>query len=182
MTGAVRSGGESVSLRLSARRTRGWGVALLVLLPLLTAAVVVSGNAARAAETVTFETDTLAIVTAEGATHRFTVDLARTPRQQARGLMYRERLAPDRGMLFLHARPHVATMWMKNTRIPLDMLFIAADGRIVKIAERTVPHSTRAISAGRPVKAVLELRGGTADRLGLSRGDRVRYPAFEPDN
>lgn len=138
-----------------------------------------SVGGAQATDDVTFETDTLAIVTAEGATQRFTVELAITPRQQARGLMFRQRLAPDRGMLFLHDRPRVATMWMKNTLIPLDMLFIAADGRIVKIAERTVPRSTQTIASGRPVKAVLELRGGTVDRLDLAPGDRVRYPAFD---
>lgn len=127
----------------------------------------------------TFERDALTVETASGETHAFTVELARTPAQLAQGLMYRRTLPRDAGMLFLYGRDSVVTMWMKNTLIPLDMLFITRDGRIVHIAERAVPGSLRTISAGRPVAAVLELNGGTAARLGIREGDQVVHPAFE---
>jgi uncharacterized membrane protein (UPF0127 family) len=126
----------------------------------------------------TFERDTVVIETAAGQRHRFTVELALDGAQQAQGLMFRRDLAPDAGMLFLYGRPREVSMWMKNTLIPLDMLFIADDGRIVEIAERTVPGSLQTIPSGRPVAAVLELNGGTAARLGITPGDRVRHAAF----
>lgn len=125
-----------------------------------------------------FPTDTLRIQTADGASHRFTVEMATTAERRAQGLMYRRELPADAGMLFVYPRLRAAQMWMKNTYIPLDMLFIAPDGRIVKIAERTVPHSLQTISSGQPVKGVLELRGGSADRLGLAPGDTVHHSAF----
>lgn len=124
------------------------------------------------------ETVALTIESAAGR-HTFRVELARTPQEQARGLMFRRRLAPDAGMLFVNRRPEVALMWMKNTLIPLDMLFIDAEGRIVRIAERTVPESEATVSSGVPVVAILELNGGTASRLGIAAGDRVVSPALE---
>lgn len=127
---------------------------------------------------VSFERSTLGIVTGT-ATHRFDIELARSRRQHAQGLMYRRRMARDAGMLFIYARPAVQTMWMKNTLIPLDMLFIAADGRIVSIAQRTVPLSLATISSGAPVTGVLEVNGGTVSRLKISVGDRVVHPAFQ---
>lgn len=105
--------------------------------------------------------------------HRFTVELALSPRQQAQGLMFRRRLAADAGMLFVYPTPRIITMWMRNTYIPLDMMFIGPDGRIVRIAERTRPMSTETISSGRPALAVLEVNAGTAARLGIRSGDRV---------
>lgn len=123
-------------------------------------------------------TEPLSILAADGREHLFEVEVARTPEQKARGLMFRESLAPDAGMLFLSRRPRRQTMWMKNTLIPLDMLFVAADGRIVRIHERATPMSLESISSRGRVLAVLELRGGTAARLGLRPGDRVRHPAF----
>ena len=119
----------------------------------------------------------LVIETANGP-RQFAVEIATTPAERARGLMFRERLAPDAGMLFLYAVDQPVSMWMKNTLIPLDMLFIARDGRILKIAERTVPLSTAVIASDGEVAAVLELNGGTADRVGLRPGDHVRYAAF----
>jgi uncharacterized membrane protein (UPF0127 family) len=110
--------------------------------------------------------------------HRFTVEVARTGRQHATGLMYRRRLARDAGMLFLYKVSEPVIMWMKNTFIPLDMLFLAGDGRIMSMAQRTVPHSTANIPSGGPVMAVLEVNGGTVARLGISIGDRVIHPAF----
>ncbi len=108
------------------------------------------------------------------AVHRFTVELALTERQQSQGLMFRRRMARDAGMLFVYRTPRVITMWMRNTYIPLDMIFIAADGTIDRIVERTIPLSAETISSGRRVIGVLELNAGVAARLGLSRGDRVR--------
>ncbi len=115
-----------------------------------------------------------------GGTLRFAVEVALTPAQQQRGLMFRAELAPDGGMLFLHEGERPVSMWMKNTLISLDMLFLAADGTIVRIAEKTEPLSTRTISSGGPVKGVLELRGGTSRKLGIVPGDRVVHPAFSP--
>lgn len=113
-----------------------------------------------------------------GARHRFRVELAETPAQHARGLMFRADLAPDAGMLFDYGAPRRVSMWMKNTLVPLDMLFIAADGEIVRIARWTTPLSLEAVPSLAPVAGVLELRGGTADRLGLRAGDRAVHPIF----
>lgn len=122
----------------------------------------------------------LLIRTADGAKHSFTVELARTPAERAQGLMFRTSLAADGGMLFDFKELESVAMWMKNTLIPLDMLFIARDGRIVRIVERAVPLSLAPIPSGEPVLAVLELNGGTAARLGLKLGDRVIHPIFQP--
>lgn len=118
------------------------------------------------------------VVAEDGTRHEFDVELATTAPQMARGLMYREELAPDAGMLFVFPSARVASFWMKNTLIPLDMLFIARDGRVVHVAERTTPLSERGISSRRPVVAVLELPGGTAERLGIGPGARVESPAL----
>lgn len=135
------------------------------------------GQAAPPAGLQTFETAPL-VIRSDGAEHRFTVEIARTPRQQSQGLMFRRRMAPDAGMLFLHSAPRRASMWMKNTLIPLDMLFVTADGRITQIVQRTTPHSLETITSDRPVSAVLELNGGTAARLGIKPGDRIIHTAF----
>jgi uncharacterized membrane protein (UPF0127 family) len=92
--------------------------------------------------------------------------------------MFRPAMAPDSGMLFEYPAPTVATMWMRNTLIPLDMLFVDAQGRIINIHERAVPLSLDVISAAAPVRAVIELNGGTASRLGIAPGDLVRHPFF----
>ncbi|MSO70859.1 MAG: DUF192 domain-containing protein [Alphaproteobacteria bacterium] len=125
----------------------------------------------------TFDRTKLDIETKAGK-YSFDIELALTPEQQAQGLMYRQKLATDAGMLFLYDHEQPLLMWMANTFIPLDMLFIAADGKIVNIAERTVPHSTVTIGSGALAQAVLELNGGTSARLGIGVGDRVVYAAF----
>ena len=125
-----------------------------------------------------FERGALTIETAAGGRHDFRIELAVSPAQQAQGLMYRRALAADAGMLFLYRRARQVSMWMKNTLIPLDMLFLARDGRIVQIVERTVPGSLKTIASDGVVAGVLEVNGGTADRLGIAVGDRVRHPAF----
>jgi uncharacterized protein len=117
----------------------------------------------------------LAIRTASGREHRFRVEVARTPREQEQGLMFRKSLDPDGGMLFPMTPPRTASFWMKNTLIPLDMIFIRTDGAIAFIAANTVPYSREPVSAGVPVAAVLELRGGRAGELGLREGDRVSW-------
>jgi uncharacterized protein len=111
--------------------------------------------------------------------HAFQVEVARNDGERAQGLMYRRSLAPDHGMLFDFARVQPISMWMQNTYIPLDMIFIRADGTIARIAENAEPLSTRTIPSGEPVLAVLEVNGGTAARLGLKAGDRVEHPLFK---
>lgn len=154
----------------NAMLARRW---FLLLLPLLLA---VCATVARA-QLAQFPSAALTIVTASGP-HKFSVELATTPEQMAQGLMFRQSLAPDAGMLFDFVTPSMATMWMKNTLIPLDMLFVDATGHIVNIHERAVPQSLATIAAAAPVRAVIELNGGTAARLGIKPGDRVIFPIF----
>ena len=134
-------------------------------------------SAQRVGAAVEFPRAELFIDTPRG-THRFEVEVARTNVKRARGLMFRIRLAADAGMLFVYERRGPVVMWMKNTLISLDMLFIAAEGRIVRIAANTTPLSEKMISSGSPVRAVLELPAGTAARLGITPGDRVRSDAL----
>lgn len=135
-------------------------------------------DAPRAAASTRASEGELELVTASGVS-RLKVEIARTPDQQALGLMFRTSLADDQGMLFPHDAPRVSTMWMRNTYIPLDMVFILEDGTIHRIEERTEPFSERIISSGVPVSAVLEIAGGAARRLGLKAGDTVRHPMFK---
>ncbi|WP_150290659.1 DUF192 domain-containing protein [Sphingobium estronivorans] len=109
------------------------------------------------------------------ATHRFSVEVARTEQEQEQGLMFRKSLAPDSGMLFPMDPPRTASFWMKNTLIPLDMLFIHTDGSIAFLKANAVPYSREPVSAGVPVAAVLELAGGRAAQLGIREGDRVAW-------
>ena len=139
-------------------------------------AVLLAAPLARA-ELQSFQHDEVTVESASGA-HRFAVELAVTPQQRAQGLMFRERMPAEAGMLFLYPAPQMISMWMKNTLIPLDMLFIAEDGRIVHIAERAIPGSTATISSEEPARAVLELNGGTAARLRIEPGDRVLHQTF----
>lgn len=108
----------------------------------------------------------------------FTVEEARTPAQQEQGLMFRPTLAADRGMLFIFPSPQIASMWMKNTQIPLDILFIDAKGTIVHIAENTVPGSEHIITSSFRVKAVLELAAGTCKKQGIHSGASVIHAIF----
>lgn len=129
---------------------------------------------AGAQNEVVFDRSTLKIETMNGV-HSFDVEIATNDDQRARGLMFRNEMAPDAGMLFLYRRDRVLTMWMANTYIPLDMLFIGGDGRIVRIAENTIPLSRTTVSSRKRARAVLELNAGTARRLGINAGDRVIY-------
>ena len=121
--------------------------------------------------------DSLRIVSAQGE-HVFLIEVADKPRERSQGLMYRRELAPDAGMLFDFEEQRPVSMWMKNTYISLDMLFIRRNGTIVNIAENTVPFSLQSIPSGAPVLAVLEVIGGTARRLGIRPGDRIYHEMF----
>ncbi len=134
----------------------------------------VFGTAARLAAA---EQQALEIVSRSGV-HVFSVELAVTDEERSRGLMFRKSLPEGRGMLFDFKRDQDVAMWMKNTYLPLDMIFIRADGRIARIAENTEPLSTAIIPSGGPVRAVLEVIGGTAQKLGIRPGDRVAHPMF----
>lgn len=115
-----------------------------------------------------------------GGERVISTEVAETQEQQALGLMYRTALADDHGMLFPHAEPRELQMWMHNTYIPLDMVFIRADGVVHRIEANTEPMSDAIIASGGAVKAVLELAGGAAERLGLKAGDRVRFGSMFP--
>jgi uncharacterized membrane protein (UPF0127 family) len=117
-------------------------------------------------------------IVSKSGVHVFAVELAVTDEERARGLMFRRELPEGRGMLFDFKSDGPVSMWMKNTYIALDMIFIQADGRIIRIAENTEPMSTRIISSGGSVRAVLEVAGGTAKKLGIAPGDRVAHPIF----
>jgi uncharacterized membrane protein (UPF0127 family) len=119
----------------------------------------------------------LEIVTKSGV-QVFSVEMATTEEEKTTGLMYRKELPDGRGMLFDFSPPQEVSMWMKNTFIPLDMIFIRADGRILRIAENTEPQSTKIIPSGGLAKGVLEVIAGTAKKYGIKPGDRVAHPLF----
>nr|WP_279306518.1 DUF192 domain-containing protein [Microvirga solisilvae] len=123
--------------------------------------------------------EALSIVTQGGQRQSFQVEVARNDADRAQGLMYRRSMAPDRGMLFDFGRVEPVSMWMQNTYLSLDMLFVRQDGTIARIAANTEPLSTRTIPSGEPVLAVLELNAGTAAKLGIKPGDRIEHPLFK---
>jgi uncharacterized membrane protein (UPF0127 family) len=129
------------------------------------------------AELVTFTKSKLVITTTKGQ-FPFDIELALTPPQMAQGLMYRRTLAADAGMLFDYGDPQPIALWMKNTFIPLDMIFVAKDGKVVDLHERAVPMSLDTIESKVAAKAVIEVNAGTVARLGLQVGDTVHYSAF----
>ena len=117
-------------------------------------------------------------IASRSGTHSFLVELAVDDNQRARGLMYRKELPEGRGMLFDFQREQDVSFWMKNTYIPLDMIFIRANGTVRRIAANTEPLSERMVPAGGPVRYVLEVIGGTARKLGIEPGDRVTGAAL----
>lgn len=119
----------------------------------------------------------LTFITSSGA-HEFRVEIADTPGARSKGLMYRKSLPPDQGMLFAFRREEPIMMWMKNTYIPLDMIFVSSQGVVTKIEADTVPKSEAIISSGDPAYAVIELNAGVASKIGLKPGDEVRHSAF----
>jgi hypothetical protein len=138
----------------------------------LAAAWLAAAPAARSAEQQTLE------IASKSGVHVFAIELAVTDEERQRGLMFRRSLPESYGMLFDFKRDQDVSMWMKNTFVSLDMIFIRSDGRIQRIAENTEPQSERIIPSGGPVRAVLEVVGGTAKKLGIEAGDRVAAPAL----
>jgi len=122
-------------------------------------------------------TEPLTIASRAGR-HTFAVEVMRTDAERSRGLMYRRTMAPDHGMLFDFQAVAPVAMWMKNTYLPLDMVFIRADGTIARVATGTEPLSTKVIPSGEAVLSVLELNAGTTARLGIHAGDRVEHDLF----
>jgi uncharacterized membrane protein (UPF0127 family) len=122
-----------------------------------------------------FPTAPLAVLGAAGERIEFQVEVADDDRLRSRGLMFRKELPPERGMLLLFERPGRAAIWMKNTPIPLDILFIDESGTIVHIHEHAVPYSLATIASPERVRAVLEINGGQAAQLGIRIGDRIEY-------
>ncbi len=143
---------------------------------LAAAAVFALAGAARA-QLATFPKGKLVIETAKGK-FPFDIELALSPPQMVQGLMFRRALAADAGMLFDYGSPQPITMWMKNTLIPLDMIFIANDGKVVDFHERAVPMSLDTIETKVPARAVLEVNAGTVARLGVQVGDTVHHLSF----
>jgi uncharacterized membrane protein (UPF0127 family) len=122
--------------------------------------------------------EAMVIVTRDGTRHSFRAEMAVQPQDQMIGMMFRTSMAPDDAMIFDWGALRESSMWMRNTLIPLDMLFVAADGRIHRIHERAVPQSLATIDSRGPVRATIEIAGGTAERLNLRVGDRVLQRIF----
>jgi hypothetical protein len=134
--------------------------------------------AACAGESVALPAETIVIDTHRGPA-KFRVEVANDVESQERGLMYRREMAPNAGMLFDFGRPRFVTFWMKNTYIPLDMLFVRVNGTISSVEPNAVPLSTQTIPSHEPILAVIELNGGRAHDLGIEPGDRVHAAMFE---
>jgi uncharacterized membrane protein (UPF0127 family) len=126
----------------------------------------------------TYPRSTLTVRQADGNTIPFEIEVATTPAQQEHGLMFRTALGEHAGMLFIFPVDQDVSMWMKNTLIPLDMLFVTSDGTITHIAPDAVPQSEAIISSGGPVRDVVEIKGGAAARLGIHEGDKITSPAL----
>lgn len=137
-----------------------------------------ASSAAPADETGEAALEQIEILTASGA-HAFNVEVARTLRQRELGLMYRRSLPEDRGMLFFFDAERPIAMWMKNTYIPLDMVFVSRAGLVTGVARNATPLSETIIPSGRPAYAVVELNAGVADAIELAVGDQVRHPGFK---
>lgn len=133
------------------------------------------------AEAEPFAEDILAVAKADGERLYFNIELALTPAQHAQGLMHRTAMPEDSGMLFIFQSPRKASFWMKDTLIPLDMIFVHPDGTIHHIHHNARPQDETSITAQFPAKAVLELNGGTADKLGIKEGDQLIHRLFRND-
>jgi uncharacterized membrane protein (UPF0127 family) len=125
-----------------------------------------------------FPRSQLKIATPDARVHRFDIWIADTSARREQGLMFVKSLADDAGMLFIYPAPQPIAMWMKNTYIPLDMLFIRADGRVARVTPNTKPHSLETIESGESVLGVLELKAGTAAKMNIRAGALVMHPAF----
>lgn len=124
---------------------------------------------------ITVSADEVVLQTASG-THRFTIEIADDPMERARGLMFREDMARDHGMLFDFGAEDLRSFWMKNTPLPLDIIFVKADGTVVSIAENTTPFSTAPIDSADTARFVFEVNAGVSEDIGLMPGDRLHHP------
>lgn len=124
-----------------------------------------------------FRTDEITVVTIRGR-FRMVVEIADTDDARHQGLQFRQHLDADRGMFFDFGKTEQVAMWMKNTLIPLDMIFIDEKGRVARVERNTEPRSLRVIPSGGPVRGVLEVNAGTAERLGIAKGARIQHPIF----
>ena len=160
--------------------TRSLSAALLALAMALSPLPGVVANAAddTAQLDQAFPRSTLQIATPDARLHPFNVWIADTNERRARGLMFVRQLDENAGMLFIYPASQSIAMWMKNTFIPLDMLFVTADGRVVRVAEHTKPQSLETIESGQPVLAVIELNAGIASKLHIGAGAMVVHPVF----
>ena len=145
---------------------------------LLSAAAFLLGGGEILAESVSFERSRIDVVGSDGRHHPMAVEMAVTPEQLSQGLMFRKSLPAETGMLFDFGRPREVSMWMKNTLIPLDMLFMDRAGRVIHVEEYTIPGNLQPLGPSDPVLGVLEVPAGTVRRLGLKAGDRVVHPLF----
>jgi uncharacterized membrane protein (UPF0127 family) len=125
-----------------------------------------------------FRRDTLQIATPDAKLHKFNIWVADDEDRRARGLMFVKHMNAGDAMLFVYPRPHAIAMWMKNTFIPLDVLFVASDGKVTRVVQNTEPHSLKPIGSGSDVLGFVELAAGTAARLKITEGARVIHPAF----
>ena len=160
--------------------SRGLGLAAACALLLAVLPVGAQDDAPITGAQPRLKTESLEIVTPTGV-HHFKVEIAATPRQQEVGLMYRPTMEATHGMLFEMGAPQQAAFWMKNCPVPLDMLFIRGDGRILRIAANTTPYSEAPIPSGGAITGVLELRGGEAGEIAATPGDQVRHPYFHDE-
>ena len=140
-------------------------------------ALLMAGSARAQSSEITFKKSSLVVMTA-GREIKFDVELALNDAERARGLMYREKLGPYDGMLFDFHQDAPVSFWMKNTLIPLDMVFIAGDGTIKHVHANATPLSIDSIPSQFPVRAVLEINGGSARLLGIKPGDKVKHSIF----
>jgi uncharacterized membrane protein (UPF0127 family) len=152
--------------------SRPTGIVTAAVLALLVAVGALLPSSVRAAET-----ETLEIATKSGV-HVFSVEVMKTDAERERGLMFRKELPDGHGMLFDFSPEQNVSMWMKNTLIPLDMIFVRADGHILRIAENTQVKSEKIIPSGGPVRGVIEVIAGTAKKYGIAPGDLVGHPLF----
>lgn len=125
-----------------------------------------------------FRRSTMQIATPDARLHHFNPWIADDDQRRARGLMFIKQLRPDDSMLFIYPQPMPVSMWMKNTYVSLDMLFVAADGKVVRVVENTEPLSLKTIESGGTVRGVIELPAGTAAKLKIVAGAQVMHPAF----
>ncbi len=158
-------------------RARAFSTLLASFLLFLFAAAFVATASAQTKDEKNLET--LILHTRQGAIHSINIELAATPAEQSRGLMFRTRLPAKHGMLFLHDPPQRVVMWMKNTYLSLDMVFFDDEGKVVQIVEGTTPLSLARIRSSQPIAAVLELAAGSVRTLSLAKGDRAEHRFFQ---